>query len=1685
MSNNSPRKVVKAKRVLPSAAEENQRAKSVTFSSDTVETSIGGTQRVGKIKHDLLLHFDTPVIPGTPTRATSRNSGTVTPKSNGSARSSVDKENNDMKSLKQATANSEAMLKDSSTQSLTVNRNNSSSKFRGSVSPMKDKLSTTSASQSKKTQNKKALDNQNDVSLRNRKGLDNSQTKPDEKNEEQSFIKPSQSFSEDQKTISASIIPDSQSTRTENKKDSQNDVSLNRSKVLENSQIKPDERSEEHSFVKPPLPVSEDRRTTAERIETVTRSPFRTPDAKYARRHTLESKLFGTPDCYRDVSFGTPRLVLSTVHDESVDLTEGEDSCSITVAVRVRPFGQRELADSNTRCCVVMCGNETTLSSDNGSVHRFAYDFSFWSHDKNSVDFCDQENVYARLAQPLLGKAFEGYNTCLFAYGQTGSGKSYSIMGNTNDPGIVPRFCAELFNRADNLATKKKVKVNVEISFFEIYNEKIHDLLAGNKDKGAKKTVLKVREHPILGPYVEGLSTYVVNSFDDVEGWITLGNKNRATAATGMNDKSSRSHSVFTIVLTQTRTENIDGHEHDHSVNSKINLVDLAGSERQSMANTTGERLREGANINKSLLTLGKVIALLSERSVSSKKRKIFIPYRDSVLTWLLKESLGGNSKTAMIATISPSNHHSEETLSTLRYAQQARSIVNVVRINEDPKAKIIRQLRAEIERLRGEQGGLMNEEALAVSMCEIARLKSEMEELGKSWQERLRQAEARKAEELQLLERSGITLKVNHRLPSLVNLNEDPQLSEMLLYVIKEGETKVGREIDESQQDIKLTGALIADSHCVIHNKAGIVKITPLGDAPTYINGNLIIQTTTLHHGDRVILGGDHYFRFSHPVEVQNKNDVRGSSEIKDFDFAKQELHRVQEARLQAELEEELEKTRKELSQQKDGYENKLKGLESILTQVEETHREAQTTISSLKKQNMMLEKEVLAGRTRQKMDFVVSKKIVDEAITTKSKIVPLLEAETKNTADRLDKLRKKRRDLLTPAKIVGTADVAAISPGSRRDLYKIALLLREANKINQSLKTHLTFSREDVLETDGGDTFRTQIRVTNNRHRMFTLWSVARFEDKLAQMRDLYQNGSDISVDDDEVFNDTDDVWEKEASVSSPAYGQIRSWKSTPKTAIMTRTVASLRKAPNGSSPRCSQDVDVSMVRACKSLLSGVGDSLSALHLEESMVDKVLHVCQRIRDNSTTIVNSDNLSSFSHADNTWSQPMLHLAADVHLLASLTTLWSSVCHELQSMFLRDLLSKSTDQVKTIAHQTSSLCQGCEAQLGSLVCESVDKLSSAVLSLCETCGQLSLALDLSVLRLEQAAMGSSGSQLSSSVCQSFLAGCNSFVTSTLEGSVTSIENSEGQCLRWRHNKDVSATCSDMSKRLSHVLSCLQALLSKTLQVQRDLNQETNTSNTMSAQYCASTYKRLQGVVASVSAIVDACTLLVQCAEPIVLGTSQDIKRLERCADLLQKSLQRLLSASSYSYTPSSTLSLSSPALNHHSREVPSSSSVSPSSSSAALNHHSKEVSGSSSSSSSSSTASRDLVSSSSLSSVSSQSEASTSVTVSSNSTASSTESDMTEVTLLSESQLGQIDSSIQEVSMALSLFIEYIQKMVSTNLETDVAMTPRGRQILPASPEKLVLTPAMNAARLKRMNIQRTVLLASRDENSS
>uniref|UniRef100_G3TYJ6 Kinesin-like protein n=1 Tax=Loxodonta africana TaxID=9785 RepID=G3TYJ6_LOXAF len=437
--------------------------------------------------------------------------------------------------------------------------------------------------------------------------------------------------------------------------------------------------------------------------------------------------------------------------DIKTDPLKAENS-QVTVAVRIRPFSKREKMEKASQV-VFMNGEEITVQHpDMKQAYNFIYDVSFWSFDECHPNYASQTTVYETLAVPLLERAFEGYNTCLFAYGQTGSGKSYTMMGFSEEPGIIPRFCQDLFAQVAKKRTQEKaIKSNLEMSFFEVYNEKIHDLLVCKGENGQRKQPLRLREHPISGPYVEALSMNVVSSYSDIQSWLELGNKQRATAATGMNDKSSRSHSVFTLVMTQTKTELVEGEEHDHRITSRMNLIDLAGSERCSAAHTSGDRLKEGVSINKSLLTLGKVISALSEQA---NQRRVFIPYRESVLTWLLKESLGGNSKTAMIATVSPAGSSIDETLSTLRYANQARLIVNIAKVNEDTNAKLIRELKAEIEKLKAAQRNNRHIDPERYRLCrqEITSLRmklhqqeKDMAEMQRVWKEKFEQAEKRK----------------------------------------------------------------------------------------------------------------------------------------------------------------------------------------------------------------------------------------------------------------------------------------------------------------------------------------------------------------------------------------------------------------------------------------------------------------------------------------------------------------------------------------------------------------------------------------------------------------------------------------------------------------------------------------------------------------------------------------------------------------------------------------------------------------------------------------------------------------------------------------------------------------------------------------------------------------------------
>jgi len=407
---------------------------------------------------------------------------------------------------------------------------------------------------------------------------------------------------------------------------------------------------------------------------------------------------------------------------------------NVKVAVRCRPLSSKEIARGCTEI-VKITNNNIVINTPGDVSHEGAHNYTF---DHCYYTDSTQVQVFKDLGEPMLMKALDGFNGTLFAYGQTGSGKSFSMMGSYVDgdelnKGIIPRLNTDLWAKCQDklgpINDNNNTKILVSISFLEIYNENIKDLLNPND-----KIQLKIRESPEQGIYVEGLCELIVKDAASINRLIDQGNTVRRVAATNMNEQSSRSHSVFTIKIEQkTITELEGGVTREQIVKAKLNLVDLAGSERANKTGATGSTLKEGANINMSLMALGNVINALSE-TAASKGQKRHIPYRDSKLTRLLQESLGGNSATVMLAAISPADYNYDETLSTLKYAHRAKSIENVVVRNEDMQERMIRDLKNEIENLKkqlqGGGGGVVDQEA--------ERKLKELQEAQKSaWEER------------------------------------------------------------------------------------------------------------------------------------------------------------------------------------------------------------------------------------------------------------------------------------------------------------------------------------------------------------------------------------------------------------------------------------------------------------------------------------------------------------------------------------------------------------------------------------------------------------------------------------------------------------------------------------------------------------------------------------------------------------------------------------------------------------------------------------------------------------------------------------------------------------------------------------------------------------------------------------
>jgi len=562
---------------------------------------------------------------------------------------------------------------------------------------------------------------------------------------------------------------------------------------------------------------------------------------------------------------------------------------SIKVAVRARPVNQRE---KKLECdiCVSMSGKTVTMLSERNPKH-FTYDYTYWSVAQGEGT---QNEIFEDIGNDMLSNAIDGFNCTLFAYGQTGSGKSFTMMGGQeeDDAGVIPRMIDGLFDEKDRLEKEPLQELQVRISYLEIYKEQVTDLFAALNSRHTKGESLKIMEHPKLGVYVKGLYHMPCETKQDVMGNLEYGLKMRTIASTNMNQNSSRSHAVFTIIVNRLEGERPKGKDKDErkSLHAKINLIDLAGSERTSKAQTEHERLKEGCAINQSLSQLGLVIKMLTEQATSGGLKAPM--FRASKLTFLLKDSLAGNSKTCMMATISPASDNYDESISTLRFASSVKSIKTVAVQNKNKKDALIENLQEELRLFKAQMaaGGLNVTEA-AEQLKERERLIKE--QLHQDFQSELQAAKEMTRAREKALEESGLShghiteaFGITSGQPYMVNMAFDPMMAGCLIYLIQESKpTTMGSHKDNT---IVLKGLGIPDHLCRLDmldqadplvqarqrapsEGGGPVCLTRLSDgARVAVNGKLLEpgQTRQLQNGDQIFLGRIYVMKLVCPGE-------------------------------------------------------------------------------------------------------------------------------------------------------------------------------------------------------------------------------------------------------------------------------------------------------------------------------------------------------------------------------------------------------------------------------------------------------------------------------------------------------------------------------------------------------------------------------------------------------------------------------------------------------------------------------------------------------------------------------------------------------------------------------------------------------------------------------------------------
>ena len=789
---------------------------------------------------------------------------------------------------------------------------------------------------------------------------------------------------------------------------------------------------------------------------------------------------------------------------------------SVQVGVRVRPFNTRE-KNLSCKCIISMPGeNQTHIINEKDKEKIFTFDYSFWSHDDYKIlddgylspisdKYADQKKVYNTVGKQVLDNAWEGYHCCLFAYGQTGSGKSYSMVGYGANKGIVPITCEEIFKSIEKNNQEDK-KFEVQVSMLEIYNEKVQDLLIPPKQR--PNGGLKIRESKVLGIFVEGLTKYPVTSYEQIAQKMEEGYQNRTIGSTLMNATSSRAHTIVTIefrqitILAKKRSEKL----------SRINLVDLAGSERTGATGSTGERLKEGCNINKSLLILGNVINCLADKALGIRKNML-PPYRDSALTRILQNALGGNSKTIMICAISPASVNYEESLSTLRYADRAKKIQNKAVINESEHDKMVRLLKEENNNLKklledlqknilGKKSDINDNKAYKELKEQYEANELAMQDMEKTFNEKLEEAKKQQKEML------GEEIDINK--PHLIVLDEDEQLSHKLKYSLINLPIYVGKKNGNPVPHIILSGIMVSKNHAVFEKKDDEIILKPRdkgSEKNIFINGiHIDINGRILKNKDRIAFGTNAIFLF------MEKSDGKDIYNI-EWELCQQEIqNELDKFKKRQEEENKIlqeEKMSLLMKNMEDEFNMKKKNMEEELKKQEENYM---NQIKELEKQKIQQER-------------LMQEKMIKEKLE-------LLEQERIKRRRELDFHEKIEMNKLTESQIVSN-----IKQDKEKLIKNLIILLRKIEQIKlmiSELKREINIEvnlSKDFLDKNELDSIpNINIRVENHEEGTVYYWNIETFHNRFDLTKELFNKYMEEDLDINSLSKEDDPLWDEQ---------------------------------------------------------------------------------------------------------------------------------------------------------------------------------------------------------------------------------------------------------------------------------------------------------------------------------------------------------------------------------------------------------------------------------------------------------------------------------------------------------------------------------------------------------------------------